>query len=221
MLADEILEFYKNLTLTADLPAGVDFMNPYLEETTFNLCSTFYRKYYSDDTPRFIILGINPGRFGGGITGVPFTDPVKLETECGIKNNFTKKSELSADFIYQMIRAFGGPERFYSRYFISALSPLGFLKDGKNLNYYDIRELQHAVEPFMISCIERQLGFGIVTEKCFCLGEGENFRYFSKLNNQYNFFKTIEPLPHPRFIMQYRRKKVEDYIQLYLSKLSF
>lgn len=219
MLADKILSFYKTIKLDIPLPAGVEVMNPYLDKTAFGLCTAFYKRYYSSKQKRRMILGINPGRFGAGVTGVPFTDPVKLEG-CGIPNNLKKKTELSADFIYTMIDHYGGPEKFYDDYYISALSPLGFTKDGKNLNYYDIKELQRAVEPFMIHCIRTQLDFGMDRNIGFCLGEGENYKYLQKLNQQHHFFDRIEPLAHPRFIMQYRRKFLNEYIIRYLEKLA-
>jgi hypothetical protein len=219
MLDSRILSFYQDLKLSAALPEGVEFMNPYQNDKSFALCSLFYQKYYHDDRERTMILGINPGRFGGGITGIPFTDPQKLEVFCGIENDFRKKTELSADFIYAMIKVFGGPEKFYGRYYFSAISPLGFTKDEKNLNYYDLRELQNAIEPFAVNCLRKQLTFGMNQEKAFCLGEGENFKYLSQLNNRYKFFESIVPLPHPRFIMQYRQKHVDSYIQMYLDKL--
>jgi hypothetical protein len=218
MLASKILDFYRQLRIVTPLPQGVGYMNPYQDKQAFDVCSEFYNKFYNDTRKRKMILGINPGRFGGGITGVPFTDPVKLES-LGITNGFAKKSELSADFIYLMIDVFGGPAKFYGHYYISALSPLGFTKDGKNLNYYDIRELQDAVEPFMVDCLNKQLEFGIDRTTAFCLGEGDNFKYLSKLNRKFDFFDSIEPLPHPRFIMQYKRKKINDYVKTYLEKL--
>lgn len=218
--AEKILRFHRSLSINTMLPEGVEVMNPYQDDVAFELCSQFYHKFYNDDHPRTLILGINPGRFGGGITGVPFTDPLKLEVNCGIPNDLKKKVELSADFIYRMIEAYGGPEKFYGKFYISALSPLGFVKDGKNLNYYDIRELQQAVEPFMIQSIERQLAFGADTDVCFCLGEGKNFNYLSMINDRYSFFKRIVPLSHPRFIMQYRRKMVDLFVKDYLKKLA-
>lgn len=202
------------------MPEGVEVMNPYQDDVAFELCSQFYRKFYNDDRSRTLILGINPGRFGGGITGVPFTDPVKLEVNCGIPNALKKKVELSADFIYKMVEAYGGPEKFYGKFYISALSPLGFVKDGKNLNYYDIRQLQQAVEPFMLRSIERQVAFGANTDVCFCLGEGKNSKYLNTINDRYGFFKRIIPLAHPRFIMQYRRKTVDVFVKDYLKKLA-
>lgn len=219
--AKKVLSFNRNLSLDQKLPKGVQVMNPYLDPTAFNLCSQFYNKYYNDSFERTLIFGINPGRFGGGITGIPFTDPIKLESECHIANDLTKKAELSADFIYKMITAFGGTKKFYKKFFITAISPLGFIKDGTNLNYYDIKELQASISGFIIDAIQAQLKFNVNRQICFCLGEGSNFKFFSKLNREHNFFNTIIPLPHPRFIMQYKRKQIDEYVEMYINRLTF
>jgi len=217
--ADKVLSFYKNLKITSPLPKGVVVLNPFHGEESFKYCSAFYQKFYSDDAQRTMILGINPGRHGGGITGIPFTDPIKLSECCKIPNPFKLKPELSADFIYTMINGYGGPEAFYKKYYFSAISPLGFTMDGKNLNYYDIKELQAALKEFIIASLKKQLTFGINRSVCYCLGEGENFKFLTKLNSEQKFFETIIPLAHPRFIMQYRRKKVNEYVAEYLKKL--
>lgn len=217
--ADQVLSFYKNLKITKPLPEGVVALNPYRDNDAFSYCTKFYKKFFDDAHGRTVILGINPGRHGGGITGIPFTDPVKLEV-CGIPNTFNKKSELSADFIYTMIQAYGGPEKFYRKFYFSALSPLGFVKNGKNLNYYDIKELQVTVKEFIVESLKRQMTFGIKTSICYCLGEGENFKFLSRLNDELKIFREIIPLAHPRFIMQYRRKRVGEYVDGYLKTLS-
>jgi hypothetical protein len=67
--------------------------------------------------------------------------------------------------------------------------------------------------------MNKQLNFGINAEIAFCLGDGKNYKYLSKLNQEMKFFKQIIPLSHPRFIMQYKLKKKEEYIQSYLEKL--
>lgn len=216
--AEKVLAFHKSLRITQKLPHGVGVMNPYQDMAAYQLFSLFFKKFYNDNSPRTLILGINPGRFGGGITGVPFTDPIKLES-LGIANDLQKKPELSADFIYRMITAYGGPEKFYSRYYISAVSPLGFTQLGKNLNYYDMRELQESLTPFIVNSLKTQLDFGINTDVCYCLGEGQNFKFLTILNQEYRMFQTISPLPHPRFIMQYRRKRVDEYVEAYLKRL--
>ena len=219
MIADNILAFYKQLRITTALPKGIGVMNPYQEDYAFSLCQQFYHKFYHDQQLRTLLLGINPGRFGSGTTGISFTDPVKLENVCEIENSFPKKAELSADFIYHMIKAFGGPKKFYSNYFISAVSPLGFTKDGKNINYYDDKKLEKAVTPFIVESINKIISIGMRREKCYCIGEGKNFAFLKKLNVEHHWFKEIMPLAHPRFIMQYRRKQLNTYIENYLENL--
>ncbi len=217
--SDQILSFYSQLNITSILPKDVDVLRPYQDERAVMLCNLFYKKYYADTNRRFLIMGINPGRHGGGVTGIPFTDPLKLEKYCGIQNTMSKKPELSADFIYTMIDAYGGPDKFYNRFYISAVSPLGFTKDGKNLNYYDVKELQDGLKNFIVQCLKVQLEFGIDRNACFCLGEGENYKYLNRLNDELKIFKTIVPLPHPRFIMQYRRKQIQHFVDVYIEKL--
>ena len=216
--ADAILEFYRKLRPRFALPAGISIMNPYQDPEAQAVASQFYQKYYGDSRPRWWIFGINPGRHGAGVTGVPFTDPIRLLERCGIANNWKKQAELSSLFVYQMIDAYGGVSEFYGNYFITALSPLGYVRDGKNLNYYDDKELLRDCEPFMIACIRKQLATMPTYETCYCLGEGENYKYFSRLNAVHGFFKEIVPLPHPRFIMQYRRKRVGEYAEMYVSR---
>ena len=218
--AEAVLDFYKRLKPDFDLPGGISIMNPFADKVARQLADSFYHKFYADAQKRIFIFGINPGRFGGGITGVPFTDPIRLEQKCGIENNLKKLPELSSLFVYDMIDAYGGTASFYGDFLITALSPLGFMKDGKNLNYYDDKSLLKASEPYMINCIKRQLKTIVTTQSvAFCLGEGENYRYFKKLNDEHQFFEKIIPLPHPRWIMQYRRKNVDVYAKLYVEKL--
>ncbi len=218
--ADQVLRFYQSLEIKDRIPEAIGVMNPYKDNSTFRLCELFYHQYYSDQKERMLLLGINPGRFGSGTTGISFTDPIKLEEECGIPNTLIKKPELSADFIYAMINEYGGPKKFFQQYFISAISPLGFTKEGKNINYYDDASLQKAITPFVIQSIDQLVAMNISRVKCFCIGEGKNFSFFQKLNEEKKWFEEIVPLAHPRFIMQYKRKQLDQYIADYLEKLS-
>lgn len=217
--ADKVNNFNKNLVLNSKLPDGVQAMNPFNDPIAFQLASTFYKKYYNDNNKRKLILGINPGRLGAGLTGIPFTDPVKLEDICNISNDLQKKTEPSAGFIYDMIESFGGPQKFYNKYFINSVSPLGFIKEGINYNYYDSKELELAVEPFVIDSLRKIINFGIDSSVCFCLGNGNNFKYLKKLNQQQGFFEHLVPLPHPRWVVQYQRKRYDEFIGMYLEKL--
>ena len=179
----------------------------------------FLQKYFNDSGKRKLFLGINPGRFGAGVTGVNFTAPKQLTEICSIPHSFSKQSELSAEFIYATIEAYGGPAAFYHHHFIGSVCPLGFVKEGKNINYYDDKELQNAVEPFIIESINTQLSFPVDATTCFCIGGEKNFKYLDGLNKRYKWFGEIVPLPHPRFIMQYRRKQIPQFIQLYLDAI--
>jgi len=217
--AENILSFIKKLRLPIALHDGIEVMTPFDNAETMQACISFYKKFYNDNQQRQMIIGINPGRFGGGVTGIPFTDPIRLQNDCGIANEWAKKQELSSLYIYEMIKAFGGVESFYRQFYITAISPLGFTRSGKNLNYYDDKKLQDDIEPFVIDCLRKQFKFGIDHDVAFCLGDGKNFKYLSKLNAKHQFFETIVPLPHPRFIMQYRLKKKQEYINDYISKL--
>jgi hypothetical protein len=122
-----------------------------------------------------------------------------------------------------MIDAYGGTAKFYSDFYITAISPLGFTIKGRsrnvNYNYYDSPVLIKAVEGFIKESLEKQLTFGIHKDTCFCLGTGKNFSFLSKLNEKEGYFGEIIPLEHPRFIMQYRSKQKEEYISKYIMEL--
>jgi len=223
--AEKIIDFDRSLRFDLPLPEGIRVMNPFQENPeALEASSQFYRKYYADDLPRKLILGINPGRFGAGVTGIPFTDTKRLKEICGIEIGNVVTHETSSVFVYDFIAAYGGPEAFYRDYYISAVCPLGFVQKGKNgkevnLNYYDLPELISISRDFIIRSLEQQLDFGINRECCFCLGNNKNFRYLSELNREKKYFGKVIPLEHPRFIMQYRTKQKEDYIRKFIREL--
>ena len=63
--ADRIIAFNKQLDFHGSLPDDIRIMNPYKENPLALICSSaFYKKYYNDNEPRHLILGINPGRVG-------------------------------------------------------------------------------------------------------------------------------------------------------------
>ncbi len=221
-LSERLQQHFDNLLKNLPtLPRGVSWLLPLLEEPeTVKVTQLFLDQYYNDAHARTLILGINPGRFGAGITNVAFTGPVMLERECGIENSFHKRAELSAVFIYKMINAWGGVAPFYQKYFINSVVPFGFVKNGVNYNYYDDKTLQNAMLPFIKYHIEKLLEMGMNKEVCFCLGEGKNFKFLNKLNEKEKYFDEVIPLSHPRYIMQYKRKKLEEYIGRYVEALN-
>jgi hypothetical protein len=229
MLDDQIINFYNNIDTSGfQLPEGISILNPYQGEKSADapdLMQAFYQKFYHDDNPRTMVLGINPGRFGAGSTGLMFTDTLRLEKHCGIHARGLHTRELSSEFFYMVVEAMGGAEKFYSKFYVGAVSPLGFVKgtgDGKvvNYNYYDSQPLQQAVKPFIVKSLQTQLSFHIKKDVCYCLGTGKNHGFLEKLSGEHNWFGKIIPLEHPRFIMQYKRKLLEEYIDKYVEKLS-
>jgi hypothetical protein len=217
MLSQQITRFYKSIVPPAVLPKGVEVLYPQKQKEVIAIVEEFYKKFYSDNNKRSLLFGINPGRFGAGVTGINFTGPKQLKENCGIDHPFKMQSELSAEFIYESIERYGGVKKFYAAFFITAISPLGYVKDGINLNYYDDKKLQEAATPFIIECINQQLEWNVNREKCICIGGEKNYKFFLSLNKEYKWFKEIIPLPHPRFILQYRRKNKEIYLSQYLD----
>lgn len=117
----------------------------------------------------------------------------------------------------------GGPKKFYSRWYINSLCPLGFVKVGKtrvNANYYDTPLLREASLPFILSSLGRQLKFGVRRDYCVCLGTGKNADFLRKLNAKHNFFGEIIPLEHPRYVIQYKSRETDKYVQKYAEVLN-
>lgn len=221
--ADRVIDFNKHVHFEGKLPAGIRIMNPFKEDQNIiPVSSAFYKKFYDDHTIRHLILGINPGRFGAGVTGVPFTDTKRLKNECGIPYTGKETHEPSSVFVYEMIHAFGGVKAFYKKIYINSMSPLGFTSiapNGKeiNYNYYDSKALMDAVYDFIVENIRKQIAIGVKTDVCFCFGTGKNEKFLKQLNDKEQFFGKIVALEHPRFIVQYKSKTKQLYIDKYLK----
>ncbi|MFN3344057.1 MAG: uracil-DNA glycosylase family protein [Chloroherpetonaceae bacterium] len=217
--ADKAIPFFQSLRLDARLPKAIEVMNPYRDVATLNIVKAFFQKFYADNNPRVFLWGINPGRFGGGLTGIPFTDPFALTHYLEIPHDISGKRELSSEFVYRVVEAWGGAKKFYGAFYINSLSPLGFTRLGKNYNFYDDEALMKASEPFIVRCISAQIQFGAKRNTAICLGTGKLYEVFSRLNDAHHFFQTIVPIEHPRFIMQYRRKQMENFVEKYIATL--
>lgn len=226
--AQSILEFLDQLSLDhLAFPDGIRVMNPFKGEraAVISECtSAFYSKFYQDKKKRHLVLGINPGRLGAGATGLPFTDTKRLNDDCGIRMDDFSSHEPSSVFIYEMIKAFGGPKKFYNKFYISSVCPLGFVKPNKagrevNFNYYDDEKVFDLIKTYIIEQLHLQFEFGLKRDKCFCLGTGKNYKYLNILNEEFDLFEKIIPLEHPRYIIQYKTKSKSMYIQKYLNHL--
>lgn len=189
-------------------------MEPHKNLEVMGYTKTFLKKFFSDNKKRVLVLGINPGRFGSNMTGIPFTDPTALRDKCGILNSLDPRSETSSKFVYQFIDAWGSVDDFYAHFFVSAVCPLGFVKEGKNYNYYDDPILYKQTKAFIVRTLRQQIDFG-VSDTVIILGTGKNKKAFLELNNELGLFKRILAVEHPRFIMQYKRANMKEYLNQY------
>ncbi|MFC5409847.1 uracil-DNA glycosylase family protein [Larkinella bovis] len=217
--ADRAIPYYLNLSEPTSLPPGVSALNPYRQPDVQAIVRAFYSRFFADPTPRVYILGINPGRFGAGVTGISFTTPQNLQKYCGIDNNLPPTPELSSRFVYQIVEAFGGAEAFYGRFFLTSLFPLALVKGGKNYNFYDDKATTATLWPDIVSAVRQQLTFGCNRNVAVCLGR-KNEAFLQKLNQQHGFFGRIVTLDHPRYILQYRSRDMDSYVDTYVRTLA-
>ncbi|PIB38518.1 uracil-DNA glycosylase family protein [Maribacter sp. 4G9] len=222
--AEKVISFHKNLSFNDDLGENIQVMNPFTEnEVVLEILEQFYTKFFSDTQARNIILGINPGRLGAGATGIPFTDTKRLSEACGIETASLQTHEPSSVFVYDMIRAYGGSEKFYSKFYINSICPLGFIEKNKkgnwvNCNYYDYPQLFESTKEFIVSTLRQQIAFGIDTSVCYILGK-KNAQFFKKINEEAQLFDSFVVFDHPRYIVQYKLKHKEAYIAQYVKGL--
>lgn len=228
-LFKRILAFNNQLHVEAEkLPSGVLVLNPFKGEnakTVEAITHDFYTTYYNDDNQRIMIFGINPGRMGAGLTGVPFTDTWCLENKCGISAGGLQTRETSARFVFDLIDGFGGPDLFFRKFFIGATSPLGYVKLNSkntyvNYNYYDSKQLQDGLQNSIEKWYYQQFELGMSPNVAYCLGTGKNFQYLQKLNERIPLYREIIPLEHPRYIMQYKLKEKDAYIERFVQFLT-
>ena len=212
-------KYFCNLKTPHIKSSGVEVINPYEKDDVKEIVKNFYTKFYNDQNERLFIIGINPGRFGGGLTGIAFTDPVALREHCRIENTFGDRKELSSKFVYTVINQFGGVKKFFSGVFLTALYPFAIIKNKKNYNYYDEKSLSDLLRLDMVQNIREQIKFGGRRDYAILLGK-KNADYFFPINEEHKFFKKITVLEHPRYIMQYKLKQIDGYIKKYIEAIN-
>jgi hypothetical protein len=216
--ADKAFQYFTHLKIPRNISSEFQIVNPYENAEVKRVLPLFYENFYNDSNERLFVFGINHGRFGGGLTGLSFTDPVALKEFCGIENSLGSRRELSSKFIYLDIERYGGVRKFFSKVFLTSLYPFTILTDGLNCNYYDDKELYKALKQSIVSSVEEQIKIGARGDVVVCLGR-RNGKYLEEINKEYKFFEKIFVLDHPRWVMQYRLKSIEKYIEEYLKVL--
>ena len=226
--SEKILDYCEKLSnIKLDSFENYIIINPYSsnKEQIKLITTKFYNKYYNDNKNRRLILGSNPARRATAVTGIPFEDAAHIQQTTGIfiDNFYVNKS--SSNFLYDVIDEYGRCEKFDSDFYMNFVFPLGIAKinskgSESNCNYYEIKQFEKKLEQYIIDFIKEILKLDIDTSICYCIGSGKNYEYLLKINKEYNFFKTIIPLEHPRFIMQYNSKNKDLYLKKYLTALN-
>lgn len=168
----------------------------------------FWRRFYPEELPRQVICGLNPGRLGAGLTGVPFTDFKTLSR--WMPSVERQDTEPSAQFFAQVVEAVG-VEAFFRRFYVTNVSAVGYVKDGRNLNYHDLPAdaLEVAerrfVEEMEIVRPQRIIALGRQVE-----------RSIKKLIPNV----VVTYLPHPAWVSTYRKAAQHNWIERYLQVLS-
>jgi hypothetical protein len=150
-IIDDYFEFYNTFS---------DRYSVYLKSINIGILSDFlgnkqhiidfHKKYIEPNSPKIVMCGINPGRLGAGVTGIPFIDTLSLSKLVPNINN--PKSEKSAKFFFSIIEEIGVNE-FYKNVHVTNMSWFGFynIDTGKNVNYNSLPvEIQNVlIEKFV------------------------------------------------------------------------
>lgn len=227
--ANYILQFNQYLAkIQIEVPENFKVLNPFNssnQEQIKKISTLFYEKYYNDNNKRFMILGSSPARRGTAVTGVPYEDAQHLQQETGVSIDNFQINKASSNFLYDVIDKYGGSSKFYSKFYMNFVCPLGIVRKTKkesyvNCNYYEFKNLKDSLYNFIVESLKKQLAFNIDTSVCYCIGSGENYKFLIELNEKYKFFNSIIPLEHPRFIMQYNSKNKDHFFNKYLEALN-
>ncbi len=226
---EKVLQFnYELSNIDIDLPNGFKLINPFRGDNNKQvneITKKFYNKFYNDTNVRRLIIGSSPARRGTAITGIPYEDANHLQNITGIYIDKFYINKSSSNFLYNVIDKYGGSNKFYSKFYMNFVCPLGIVRINSNgnevnCNYYENKKVQEVLYTFILDSIKKQIDFGIDTKVAYCIGSGENYTFLKKLNEEFHLFDTIIPLEHPRFIMQYNSKRKDEYIQKYLDVLN-
>ncbi len=218
---EKVIGFNQHLRYSGKLPKDFQVINPFQDNPeTMEVMQQFYHKFYNDSNRRRFIIGINPGRHGAGVTGVPFTDTKRLESVCGIKMQSAHTHEVSSVFVYDLIAEYGGAKEFYKQFYINSPFPLAIIRQTKeskwvNANYYDDPVLFETVKDYMIASLKTQISLGLDTSEVYVLGK-KNVTFIQKLNKEAKLFDSLKILEHPRYIQQYKSKEKREYIDKYI-----
>jgi len=170
---------------------------------------TFCHQYYGSAVPRVVLCGINPGRHGAGKTGIPFVDYKSLSQL--ISGVDRQDSESSAKFFFQVMRRFG-VNNFSHSFYVTNVASVGFMRDGKNLNYNELpKSALKMVERNFLQEME-------IVQPTHVISLGEVVQQTVRKLLPASVDCSMR-LPHPSWITTYRGKEMDKWVMWYLAVL--
>jgi hypothetical protein len=76
-----------------------------------------------------------------------------------------------------------------------------------------------SLKPQILKTFKQQIDFGANDKYVISFGK-RNAEYVKEINDEIGYFKEIIIFDHPRFIMQYRLKKLDEYLDKYTKIFS-
>ena len=188
---------------------GIQVLQEFLTHRAW--LDAFWQHYVPYPLPQTVILGLNPGRFGAGQTGIPFIDFRSLSVLLPDAELPKLDSEPSATFFFRVVQQIGA-EKFYREFFVSNVSALGYLRNGKNANYTDLPQVAQQI-------VARNFAEEMAAlrpKRIIALGREAE----ASAQELYpDGSVRISHLPHPSWIMTYRLREAQSWVRRYAQML--
>ena len=125
-----------------------------------------------------------------GKTGIPFLDFDSLSKLIeGVDHIDTERS---AQFFFDIIQEFGA-EKFYRSFYVTNISWIGYMKENKNVNYY---QLSDPVKIFIYDAFKYEMN---VVAPTTIISLSQEVKKTVKDMFQDNGIDTAASLPHPNY----------------------
>ncbi|MEY2342744.1 uracil-DNA glycosylase family protein [Acidithiobacillus sp. IBUN Pt1247-S3] len=188
---------------------GISILQDFLPYRS--IAEQFWQQYIPEPLPQTVILGLNPGRLGAGLTGIPLLDFRSLASLFPDGRLPRNDTEPSANFFHRVVQNVGA-EKFYREFYVSNVSAVGYLRDNKNCNYHELPDAaQRIVEERFVA--EMAV---VAPKRIIALGrevEATVQRLFPDGSVR------ISHLPHPSWIMTYRLREAQSWVRRYTQML--
>lgn len=205
---EEFKKEFSDDLLSKDLVVLDDFLQ------NKNNIKRYYEKYVSKNKPKIVLCGINPGRFGAGLTGIPFIDFKSLSKMLNDINR--TETEQSAQFFFRVIEKIG-KERFYQNCYVTNISKFGFAEQGKsrNVNYYD---LPKNTQRWLLDRFCEEMNF---INPNIIIPLSQNVEHSLNLLKDEGklSFNIGERINHPSWVMTYRKNDEDIWIKKYCDEI--